>query len=106
MAEDQSPYLEARMKKENPPPQHPSCERPQIDYPCIWVYKVIGEDQETLREIIHTACAPATVEITYSHSSSGGRYHSLSASLIVHTEEIRLSIYEILKSHPAIKIVL
>lgn len=85
----------------------PSCQRkPEIDYPCLWVYKVIGEDPAVLREIIITACAPAAVEISPSHQSSKGKYHSLNASLTVDSEEMRHGIYELLKNHPAVKIVL
>ena len=81
-------------------------DKPEIDYPCQWVYKVIGEDTRTLKELILTACAPATVDITHSHSSSKGKYHSLNVSLVVENEEMRLQIYELLKNHPAVKIVL
>ena len=85
----------------------PTCpEKPEIDYPCTWVYKVIGEDTVTLREVILTACAPADVDITHSHSSSKGKYHSLNATLVVETEDMRLQIYELLKTHPAVKVVL
>lgn len=81
-------------------------EKPEIDYPCNWIYKVIGEDQEILKEVIITACAPANVDISYSHSSSKGKYHSLNASLEVEDEKQRLQIYDLLKNHPAIKVVL
>ncbi|SHO44386.1 HP0495 family protein [Desulfopila aestuarii] len=84
----------------------PRPEKPEIDYPCNWVYKVIGEDIQILKELIVTACAPANVSITHSNSSSGGKYHSLNAVLLVESEEMRLQIYELLKSHPAVKIVL
>ena len=88
-------------------PAAPSCpQKPEIEYPSLWVYKVIGEDPALLREVIITACAPAAVEITPSHQSSQGKYHSLNASLTVDTEEMRLGIYELLKKHPAVKIVL
>jgi len=70
------------------------------------MYKVIGEDTGLLKEIILTACAPAPVDIRHSHSSSGGKYHSLNATLVVESEEMRLQIYELLKNHPDIKIVL
>lgn len=81
-------------------------EKPEIEYPCTWVYKVIGENTDTLKELILTACAPAKVDITHSHSSSKGKYHSLNATLVVETEGMRLQIYELLKNHPAVKIVL
>lgn len=81
-------------------------EKPEIEYPCNWVYKVIGEDTDVLKEIIMTACAPVEVEISHSHSSSKGKYHSLNASLEVEDEAQRLQIYDLLKKHPAIKVVL
>lgn len=81
-------------------------EKPVIEYPCTWVYKVIGEDTDALTKLIITACAPAEVRITHSHSSSGGKYHSLNATLEVESEQTRLQIYELLKNHPAVKIVL
>ena len=81
-------------------------EKPEIQYPCTWVYKVIGEDTDILQELIITACAPAEVDIAHSLSSSGGKYHSLNATLEVESERMRLQIYELLKSHPAVKIVL
>jgi len=81
-------------------------ERPEIEYPCTWVYKVIGEDCTLLKDVITESCAPIGVSITHSHMSSKGKYHSLNAELIVPSEEIRLGIYETLKSAPAVKIVL
>ena len=81
-------------------------EKPEIEYPCEWVYKVIGVDTETLKEVIITACAPAPVKISHSHSSSKGKYHSLNATLVVESEEQRLQIYELLKNHAAVKVVL
>ena len=81
-------------------------ERPDITYPCLWVYKVIGEDAAKLNEVIVSACSPHDVKISFSHSSSKGKYHSLNAELEVPDEKCRLHIYEVLKDHPAVKTVL
>ena len=78
--------------------------RPEISYPCTWSYKVIGEDQDFLREAILVACAPDPVKISISRSSRGGRYHSLEASIEVRDEQMRLAIFYRLKNHPAVKI--
>jgi len=80
--------------------------KPEIDYPCKWQYKVIGEDCSRIEEAVLTICAPAPVSLSYSHSSSGGKYHSYNAEIEVRTEEARLSIYEALHNHPAVKFVL
>ncbi|SDP67797.1 HP0495 family protein [Desulforhopalus singaporensis] len=81
-------------------------EKPEINYPCVWVYKVIGEDCSLLKEEIVRACAPHDVTITHSHSSSKGKYHSLNAELTVPDEQVRLGIYKQLKSADAVKFVL
>lgn len=81
-------------------------EKPEIEYPCSWVYKVIGEDCSLLKDVIVKSCSPYDVSITHSHSSSKGKYHSLNAELVVPDEEVRLQIYERLKTDPAVKIVL
>ncbi len=79
---------------------------PEIDYPCTWIYKVIGEDRSLLKDIITKACAPHAVLISHSHTSSKGKYHSINAELVVPDETARLRIYEVLKSSSAVKIVL
>lgn len=87
---------------------HPSLchRRPDISYPCLWEYKVIGEDQGVLTEIIIDACAPAVPEIKLSNISSSGKYYSLNATLTVENEEIRLAIFERIQKHPEVKIVI
>ncbi|MGB3211887.1 MAG: DUF493 domain-containing protein [Desulforhopalus sp.] len=80
--------------------------RPEIEYPCTWVYKVIGEDCSLLKDIIVSACSPLSVKITHSHASSKGKYHCLNAELTVPTEEFRLKVYDALKGYPAVKIIL
>ncbi|WP_457576497.1 HP0495 family protein [Desulfomarina sp.] len=80
--------------------------RPEIEYPCSWVYKVIGQDCSLLKDAIIDACGSLSVTISHSHSSSGGKYHSLNAELTVHSEETRLAIYESLKASPVVKLVL
>ena len=84
----------------------PENRRPEIVYPCLWHYKVIGKDPEAIREAIHTACAPFPVLISTSRSSSGGAYRSFNAELEVTDEAMRLSIYHLLAAHPAVKLVL
>jgi uncharacterized protein len=84
-----------------------SCNRkPEIDYPCLWLYKVIGKDPESIREAIISSCKEVPVIISPSHSSSHGSYWSFNAELMVANEKMRLSIYQSLTEHPDIKLVL
>ena len=83
-----------------------SPDRPDIEYPCTWVYKVIGEDCSLLKDVIVSACSPLSVKISHSHASSKGKYHSLNAEVEVPSEEVRLKVYNTLTSSPAVKIIL
>ena len=83
-----------------------SPEQPDIVYPCSWTYTVIGEDCSLLKEAIVAACAPLVVNISHSHASSKGKYHSLHAELEVPSEEFRLRVYQALKASLAVKIIL
>lgn len=80
--------------------------KPEINYPCTWQYKVIGRDHDLVKEAIEEICAPVPVAITYSHSSSSGKYHSYNAEIEVQDEEARLAIYRALHNHQAIQIVI
>ncbi len=91
------------MTKQNSPEKK---EKPDIIYPCLWAYKVIGEDCTLLKEILVKACAPHQPKISHSQTSSKGKYHSLQAELTVPSEEVRLAIYQRLQAEPAVKIVL
>ena len=77
-----------------------------IEYPCTWAYKVIGTDEETMRQAVREIIKDETCSIRLSNSSSTGKYHCLDIELVVCSEEERLKIYEYLKNHSAIKIVL
>lgn len=87
--------------------QHPVLsDKPEIHYPCVWQYKVIGENQERIVQAIEKISAPVPVKIEFSHSSSSGKYHSFNAEIEVQDEEARMSIYRALQEHPDIKVVL
>ncbi|CAG37613.1 HP0495 family protein [Desulfotalea psychrophila] len=79
---------------------------PEIEYPCRWQYKVIGEDATLVKDAIVSICTDTSLEVTYSHTSSGGKYHSFNASIKVESEAMRLSTFESLKAHPSLKMVL
>jgi len=80
--------------------------RAKIDYPCQWLYKVIGTDGEQLRQAIAGIISDIPCEINLSNTSSSGKYLCLNLEITVHSEEERNSLYLDLKSHPHVKIVL
>ncbi len=84
-----------------------SCkQKPKIDYPCDWLFKVIGENKEAIKEGVDQVLTDKEFTFAYSHTSSGGKYHSFNVELVVESEEERLSIYNRLANHIAIKVVI
>jgi putative lipoic acid-binding regulatory protein len=80
--------------------------KPEIVYPCPWGYKVIGSDVERLRGAIAEVIQERPHTVTPSNTSVTGKYHCLDVEIIVTSEECRLEIYESLRKHPAVKVVL
>ena len=78
----------------------------KLDYPCQWLYKVIGIEEEQLRKAIAEIIPDTPCEINLSKSSSSGKYLCLNVELTVQSEEERNSIYESLKAHQHVKVVL
>jgi uncharacterized protein len=85
---------------------HKPGRKPEIVYPCPWGYKVIGQDVDRLRSAIAEVIQELPHTITPSHSSLTGKYLCLDVEIVVSNEECRLGIYESLRRHPAIKVVL
>lgn len=81
-------------------------EKPVLEYPCVWLYKIIGQDRESMRAAIAEITENQNCSISCSNSSSKGKYHSLGVEVTVLNEEMRNQIYSAFKNHPAVKIVL
>jgi uncharacterized protein len=79
--------------------------RPEIEYPCEWSYKIIGNNIEKMLEAIENAASGLTYDVTPSNISNKGNYYSLNLTLTVPNEVVRDLIYEKLNGSESIKIV-
>ena len=79
---------------------------PILDYPCSWVYKVIGSDREAIGCAVNEILQDRSCSLTPSRSSRTGKYHCMDLEVMVHSDEDRTTIYALLKKHPVVKIVL
>ncbi|MEW6595089.1 MAG: DUF493 domain-containing protein [Thermodesulfobacteriota bacterium] len=77
-----------------------------LEYPCAWVYKVIGADGEELRAAIREILSGREHLVTPSRTSRSGRYLSLDIEVVVQDEAERNAWYVALKGHPAVVMVL
>ena len=92
----------------------PKQEKPIIEYPVEWGYKVIGTDEQVVRNAVKE-CLDAALyretgdrefELGLSRASKGGKYLSLSLTLVVMTEEERDGIFRAMTGHPDILMVM
>lgn len=81
-------------------------ERLELEYPCHWVYKIIGEDAARLRQAVLQIIEGDAYTVSVSKTSSSGRYVSLNIDVEVSDESERTSIYAALRSHADVRMVL
>jgi uncharacterized protein len=77
-----------------------------LAYPCPWVYKLIGPEQEGIRGAIAAVLQERQCLVTLSSSSRTGKYHCLNVEVVVQDEADRTTQYEAFRRHPAIVMVL
>jgi len=83
-----------------------SPDKAEIEYPCSWSYKVIGLDAGAVEKAVAVVLGEQQYLLTQSRSSSGGKYQSLHLETVVESEERRNGIFNALKSHAAVRMVL
>ena len=76
------------------------------EYPCQWVYKVIGKCQDCVRKAVLEIYGEKKYTITVSNSSKNGKYCCFNLQLTVESEEERNAIYTKLKDNINIVMVL
>ncbi|MCX6052277.1 MAG: DUF493 domain-containing protein [Campylobacterales bacterium] len=78
----------------------------ELTYPCSWSYKLIGHEKEAIQKAIHEVILEREHSLNHSNVSKTNKYISMNLDLLVHNEDDRNFIYEALKSHQNIKMVL
>ena len=84
----------------------PNQGRAQIDYPCDWLYKVIGKDAHEIRDILSRILQGKKYKTSFSNISGKGNYLSFNVEVWVENQQQRDDIYQRLRTHAAIKAVL
>lgn len=78
----------------------------ELNYPCSWSYKLIGHEKEAIQKAIHEVILEREHNLEHSNVSKGGKYVSMNLDLVIQNEDERNFIYEALKAHQHIKMVL
>lgn len=77
-----------------------------LPYPCRWVYKIIGDDEGALRSAVADVVQAREHALSLSRRSARRNYCCLNVEVLVYDEQDRVSIYEALRGHPAVRLVL
>ena len=77
-----------------------------LEYPCNWCYKLIATEEAALKQAIRDVIDEREHSLKHSNKSKSGKYISMSLDLLVHNEDDRTFIFDALKKHQAIKMVL
>jgi putative lipoic acid-binding regulatory protein len=89
-------------------------DKPGIEYPCRWTFKVIGRDPEAVRAVVQ-ACLPLCLsgslsgrepQLETGRSSSSGAYVTLSLTVMVQDEGERNCVFSTLAENPEIIMVI
>lgn len=81
-------------------------EKLELEYPCSWTYKVITEHEDHTKEAVIDVICERIHTLKHSNSSKTGKYVSMNLELLVQNEDDRNFIYEALKAHQKVKMVL
>lgn len=79
--------------------------RPQIEYPCEWSYRIIGDDIKKMVEAVENAVLNLEYDLQASNISNKGNYFSINLKVMVENEVVRDLVYEKLTKHKNIKMV-
>lgn len=81
-------------------------ERPEIEYPTSWGFKLIGRDKEALLACIKEAMGEKKHLCSLGNPSKTGKFHSYNASCHVESEEERNRIFKYFQDHDDVDMVI
>jgi len=81
-------------------------DKPDIDYPTRWDYRIIGEDERRIRIAVAGIVGNVPFVLSLANRSKRARYVSLHLTLEVENESHRLRVFEELRRHEDVRYVL
>ena len=81
-------------------------EKPEINYPCEWGFKLIGTDKAKLEQCIEEIMADRDHHCTEGNISKKGKFLAMNAKCEVCSEEERNEIFKAFSDHDDVKMVI
>ncbi len=76
-----------------------------LNYPCNWIYKLVVLEHINIKATVKEVVLEREHKISESKVSSKGKYKSYTLELLVHNEDDRKGLYELLLKHSNIKMI-
>ncbi|MEA1892138.1 MAG: DUF493 domain-containing protein [Campylobacterota bacterium] len=83
-----------------------SKQKVEIEYPASWSYKLIATSEQAINETVFDVIGDTQHTLVHSNNSKNGKYISMNLNLTVKDENDKNNIFESLKKHDNIKMVL
>ena len=80
-------------------------QKPQIDYPAKWRYKLIGRDKKQLKACIKEIMGDKKHKVIPGNSSKTGKFHTLNTECKVADQNERDQIFKAFQEHDAVQMV-
>jgi putative lipoic acid-binding regulatory protein len=77
----------------------------KLDYPCNWQYKLVIRQEHNINKILKEILDQREHGVKPSKTSSKGKFKSYTLDMLVHNEDDRKELYQILNDHEHIKMV-
>ena len=84
----------------------PEDKKLELEYPCNWEYKVIINAHCKIKHIAKNVLGDRTYTIRKSNNSKKKTYESFKISLLIHSNDDRITLFEEFKKEDCVKIVL
>jgi putative lipoic acid-binding regulatory protein len=80
--------------------------KPEIDYPCLWTYRIIGWDEPRIRAAVMELVGELEHKLVLARESSTGKYRTLQLEITVRDEEHRHTLFARIAKHPDVRFVI
>jgi putative lipoic acid-binding regulatory protein len=81
-------------------------EKPQIEYPTRWGFKLVGKNKEALHACIKEVMGEKEHLCSTGNVSKNGKFHSYNASCTVESQEERDRLFKCFQEHDDVKMVI
>ncbi len=82
-----------------------SCKKLELDYPCVWKYKLIMKNEVCIKDVLDETIGKREFKGKLSNTSSKGKFISYLVELVVTDEKDRLNLHELFGKHKDIKMI-